>query len=118
MGWVIKGNGETPYNMELKKISDAKEDWLHPGDLLERNGAFYTSESAASILFMGDSHMSQYSQRVLDLYQQGDSKESVFLTSGGCTFVPNLVEKNDKKCSEKSKLLKEILLIKIGRAHV
>ena len=111
MGWVIKGNGATPYNIELKKISDAKEDWLHPGDLLERNGAFYTSESAASILFMGDSHMSQYSQRVLNLYQQGDSKESVFLTGGGCTFIPNLVEKNDKKCSEKSKLLKEILLI-------
>ena len=111
MGWVIKGNGETPYNVELKKISDAREDWLHPSDLLERNGAFYTSESAASILFMGDSHMSQYSQRVLDRYQQGDSKESVFLTGGGCTFIPNLVEKNDKKCSKKSKLLEEILLI-------
>lgn len=111
MGWIIKGNGETPYNIELKKISDATEDWLHPGDLLERNGAFYTSESAASILFMGDSHTEQYGPRVLDFYQRGDSKETVFLTGGGCTFIPNLVEKNDKKCSEKSKLLEEILLI-------
>jgi peptidoglycan/LPS O-acetylase OafA/YrhL len=109
MGWIIKSNGETPYNVELKKISDARNDWLYPGDLLERNGAFYTSESAASIMFMGDSHMSQYSQRVVDFYQQGRSKEAVFLTGGGCTFIPNLVEKNDKKCSEKSKLLKEVL---------
>ena len=111
IGWIIKGNGETSYNVELKKISDARNDWLHPGDLLERNGALYTSESAASILFLGDSHMAQYSQRVLDFYQRGDSKESVFLTGGGCTFIPNLIEKNDKKCSEKSKLLEGILSI-------
>jgi len=111
MGWIIKGNGETPYNIELKKISDARDDWLHPGNLLGRNGVFYTSESDASILFMGDSHIEQYSPRVLDFYQRGDSKETVFLTGGGCTFIPNFVEKNDKKCSEKSKLLKEVLSI-------
>jgi peptidoglycan/LPS O-acetylase OafA/YrhL len=91
IGWYMyKNDGVTSYNLPLKHISDAKNDWGYPKDLkVQANGLLSTSERKPTILFFGDSHVEQFGPRIVNLYQKGLIEEVGFLTQGGCAPIPN-----------------------------
>lgn len=91
VGWYMyKTDGVTSYNLRLKYISDATNDWGYPNGLkVKANGLFSTSEIKPTILFFGDSYVEQFGPRIVDLYQKGLIEEVGFLTYGGCAPIPN-----------------------------
>ncbi len=91
VGWYMyKADGVTSYNLHLKHISDARNDWSYPKGLkVKANGLLSTSERAPTILFFGDSYVEQFGPRIVDLYQKGLIQEVGFLTHGGCAPIPN-----------------------------
>jgi len=112
IGLHINNNGgNTPYNLKLKYVSDAKGDWEYPNGLHKRDMArvFYTSDKQTEVIFLGDSHIEQYSPRVVNLYQKGLAKEIAFITSGGCPPIPNVYEDSKKNCLRLLEKFKNVL---------
>jgi peptidoglycan/LPS O-acetylase OafA/YrhL len=85
--------------------TEAIGDWEYPGGLEQRsrNGqafAFYaTKTTGPKVLFFGDSHIEQYSPRILRLINDGQVKKTgIFATAGGCPPIPDVHEDNHPAC--------------------
>jgi peptidoglycan/LPS O-acetylase OafA/YrhL len=90
MGFVINKNGGlTPYNQQLKFISEAKGDWSYPKGLVDRGGYLSTSENPSTVLMFGDSYIEAFGPRIVDQYHNGLVEEVAFVTIGGCAPLPN-----------------------------
>lgn len=87
--YIYKNGGETPYNLKLKHISDAKSDWEYGKGFIRKNGYLATSTNPSKVLFFGDSHIQAFSPRVIDQYNKGLIGEVAFVTEGGCAPIPN-----------------------------
>ncbi len=71
----------------------AIDDWAYPSGLISRfdlkqgsSPVQYNANSSKNpkILLVGDSHMEQYSPRIVHLTKEGRVKPSLFMTCGGC----------------------------------
>lgn len=86
---------------QLTKVIDAVNDWSYPNFL--KKGSFDGNKyyflnggSGGKTLFLGDSHIEQYSPRALSVVKKRHSANSVyFWTSSGCPVIPNV--KNSRK---------------------
>jgi peptidoglycan/LPS O-acetylase OafA/YrhL len=81
----------------LEKISAATIDREYP----EKNKKYLGQKVRAlgsgdeKIIFIGDSNIEQYYPRVKQLYQDNRiNLESIFITRGGCSPIPNIISKN------------------------
>ena len=91
----------TPRNdsVALANIIAATKDWQYPGNLESYDSEIkeaYVGKSERSdiTLFMGDSHVEQYAARVSSKIQSQPflSNSVVFVTDGGCVFIPEVLE--------------------------
>ena len=102
-GFIVnKGLINTRINQpQLTEVIDAVNDWAYP-DFLNKgsfNGDkyyFLEGGSGEKTLFLGDSHIEQYSPRAVSVVKNKISANSVyFWTSSGCPVIPNV--KNSRK---------------------
>ena len=101
MGFVISKNGGlTPYNQQLKFISEAKGDWSYPKGLVNRGGYLSTSEHPSTVLMFGDSYIEAFGPRIVDQYHNGLVEEVAFVTKGGCAPLPNSFRDEKKYISK------------------
>lgn len=99
---VNKGMINTRINQpQLSKVIEAVNDWTYP-DFLKKesfNGDkyyFLDGSSGRKTLFLGDSHIEQYSPRVVSVVNNRNGANSVyFWTSSGCPVIPNV--KNSRR---------------------
>jgi peptidoglycan/LPS O-acetylase OafA/YrhL len=84
-----------------KAATAASMDWDYPHSLiLKKRGDFKyyaTGESGIETIFMGDSHLEQFSPRVLTLLN-GAVPQALFVTRGGCPPIPNVFEDKHPAC--------------------
>ncbi len=98
----------TPYSQKfgLEKIVKAHGEWMFPGDDLKpfefEGEIFYAhpSNQARKTLYVGDSNMQQYSQRIEYLISKDPqgTRSAVFATFGGCPPIPHLYDSMTPKC--------------------
>jgi peptidoglycan/LPS O-acetylase OafA/YrhL len=78
-----------PLSAEAAKIQTAMEDWNFPGKMrkVKKDHVTYyeMGSTPAKVLFLGDSHMEQFSPRVEKVLEETkEAKSVVFMTKGGC----------------------------------
>jgi len=87
---------------ETEIISAAINNTEYPRGLISKNtdGIVFhaTREQSPKILFLGDSHIEQFSPRVVKLDNDNLTPPSIFLTSGGCPPIPNVFEDKHPNC--------------------
>ncbi len=103
LGYLIyKVDGKTVWNEKADHINKARNEWSYPDGLIKAKigdaDVFKTSEASPNIIFLGDSHIEQYSPRIVDLYIKGDIQEVAFITGGGCPPIPNVYRKSYDHC--------------------
>ena len=102
LGFLINKNGGiTPFNQQLKYISDGKGDWEYPKGLVNK-GYLATSSNPSKVLMFGDSHIEAFGPRIVDQYHNGLVEEVAFVTRGGCAPLPNSY-RDEKKYIPKCK---------------
>jgi len=98
--WVPRNS-----NAKLEQIVSTIGDWEYPKGLhaIKQNGqTFYLKKSGSeNVLFLGDSHIEQYSSRVIELANNSSasSKSVYFATNGGCPPIPGVFEDNHPGCN-------------------
>lgn len=89
----------------IQMAMDAVNDWEYPKGLTaaDVNGIkVYTKTGAPEkVLFYGDSHVEQYSPRIVKLIDDDptNTRSAVFATSGGCPPIPNVYEDRHPACN-------------------
>ncbi|WP_206081316.1 acyltransferase family protein [Mariprofundus ferrooxydans] len=95
-------------NVALANIIEATKDWQYPGDSEPYDpgvsGTYiYKSKRSDITLFIGDSHVEQYAARVSSTVHSQPllSNSAVFVTDGGCVFIPGVLEDSPvhRQCS-------------------
>jgi hypothetical protein len=87
---------------EIKKISEAFDDWDFPGRLVSidtEKGIRYREQGVGSreIVFIGDSHMEHYYPKAEALLiEKYTDHKIIFLTQGGCPPLQNVKDGRDK----------------------
>jgi peptidoglycan/LPS O-acetylase OafA/YrhL len=92
---------------DLQRISRALGDWEYPDGLraISVNGhnLLWKKAGTGGVLFFGDSHVEQYSPRVVALANRNESAKSIyFSTSPGCPPVPNVFEDKHPDCGQRT----------------
>ena len=79
-------------------IIEAIDDWEYPSGLQKTIFAGTPGRTkragAQTVLFIGDSHLEQYSPRVVSLLEAGAKRSVLFLTSPGCAPIPGSGQTN------------------------
>jgi len=91
----------------LIPIVSAFGDWEYPGSLrvYDRNmkGVYISESNSENVtLFIGDSHIQQYSPRIVQIQSVNPNRynTAVFITGGGCQPIPALTGKvKNEKCT-------------------
>lgn len=89
-----------PRNNELRveAIVSALGDWDHPKHLRKQflpvDHFYLNGNGTATTLFLGDSHIEQYSPRLVQTLMRNpkDHNNILYITSGGCPPIPNVLE--------------------------
>ena len=120
VGQVIKkGDGDLDRSvLSRNPILSARGDWVYPNNLeavqLHEKDFKVTpivdSTRPIDILFIGDSHVEQYSARVKKL-SLSTGLNAAFITSGGCLTVPGIhgVDGGFKNCSKAISMIERAL---------
>lgn len=90
-------------NPNLQKLVAARNDWEFPNHLKifkPHDAAIYYigDRSANATVFYGNSHMQQYSPRIVKIYSESKDKLNTpfFITAGTCPPIPNIQLLADK----------------------
>jgi peptidoglycan/LPS O-acetylase OafA/YrhL len=91
---------------DLQRIGKALGDWEYPDGLqaVNVNGheLLWKQAGTEGVLFVGDSHVEQYSPRVVALADRPQSaKSTYFSTTPGCPPVPNVFEDKHPDCAKR-----------------
>lgn len=106
-GIVVNLNMMRPKNSSatFENYLSAMNDWEYPNRLKPLKAiprAFYiNSRNSDTTLLIGDSHIEQYSPRVVDTIQNHhpSSNSAIFITAGGCLPIPGVQEDQHRTCS-------------------
>jgi peptidoglycan/LPS O-acetylase OafA/YrhL len=88
---------------QLSVVIDAVNDWEYPGLLNKGNYQgnkyyYFEGNRGSKTLFLGDSHIEQYSPRAVSILKSDKNASSVyFWTSSGCPTIP-YVKNSRKNC--------------------
>ena len=84
---------------KLAMLVQATADWDYPDGLTRisnsANGVYEINNNVIeTTLFLGDSHVEQYAPKVVDFINKNkiDSNRAIFVTSGGCLPIPDVME--------------------------
>jgi peptidoglycan/LPS O-acetylase OafA/YrhL len=90
-------------NPIINNVVRASMDWDYPDglDAIKINGLklFLKKTGVEKVLFVGDSHIQQYSPRVIALAKTGNTKSTYFASAGGCPPIPNIVIDTNITCA-------------------
>ncbi len=108
LAYITKDGMISPRNNTeiVKLISEAKKDWTYPKGLINNliNGipTYVKKGATEKVIFYGDSHIEQYSSRVIKIIEQDNKniKTAIFITSGGCPPIPNIYRDNRRLCTK------------------
>jgi peptidoglycan/LPS O-acetylase OafA/YrhL len=126
MGIISPRNNSSAVNLLAKAVMD----WEYPEGLspqyINEVKVFTAGNKKNKVLFYGDSHLQQYSPRIVKLLNDNPSvtKSVVFATRGGCPPIPNVFEDqrhpwcttNYKNTIEKYAFTEEVDSVVIGFA--
>jgi len=104
------GNLKDGFPGQFSVVSNAIDDWNHPGSLKKTNLAGYYKFNAnkpIDILFFGDSHAEQLAPLAKNISSSG--LNAAFLSGGGCPPIPNVMSDTHRHCEDIFDRLNQIL---------
>jgi len=104
----------------------AVADWEYPRHLKYRAGGrktgyyYLDSRNPDATLFFGDSHIQQYSPRVLEVLERNPvaANSAIFVTGGGCPPIPGVLEDSSDHSECKSEVAYGLRLAEQPRVKV
>ena len=93
-------------NPDLQRVLEASKDWAYPDHLakmqIDGQRINYLTAGTSSTLMLGDSHIEQYSPRILALRQQQPNRLNTvyWSTTGGCPPIPQVFNGAQQSCDK------------------
>lgn len=93
------------HSKSFEKLFKAANDWRYPKGFekykenrdfnIKKSEVIDSHQEPTKMVFLGDSHIEQYSERVLQTHKQHHINKDIFyITYGGCPPIPNIREDN------------------------
>lgn len=107
VGFITFNGNISPRNnsVGVQIASTASNDWEFPNHMerIEINGigVYVKKSSEEKVLFFGDSHIQQYSPRIVKVIDDNplNSKTAILATRGNCPPIPNLYDDDNPRCN-------------------